>query len=78
MEIYDILKSNGIDALGAESVPADYTHDECAGITGIPDAVVEACCTEDVAKVIGLCAGAGVPVTVLRSGHRKSGRQRGP
>ena len=73
MEIYDILKSNGIDALGAESVPADYTHDECAGITGIPDAVVEACCTEDVAKVIGLCAGAGVPVTVRGAGTGKAG-----
>lgn len=55
MSIYDIIKDCNIGVLAGPSIPADYTHDECAGLTGSPDVAVEAYTTEDVAKVLSLC-----------------------
>lgn len=57
----------------ADAIGADYCHDECPGVTGTPDAVVEIASTEQAAAVIKLCAEAGVPVTVRGAGTGQAG-----
>ncbi len=56
-----------------DAIGADYCHDECPGVTGTPDAVVEVTSTEQAAAVVKLCAGAGVPVTVRGAGTGQAG-----
>ena len=73
MSIYDIIKDSNVGVLVGPSIPADYTHDECAGLTGSPDVSVEAYTTEDVAKVLSLCTETNTPVTVRGAGTGKSG-----
>ena len=43
-----------------EAIGADYCHDECPGVSGTPDAVVEVTSTEQAAAVVKLCDEAGV------------------
>jgi len=56
-----------------DAIGADYCHDECPGVAGTPDAVVEVTSTEQAAAVVKLCAEAGVPVTVRGAGTGQAG-----
>ena len=56
-----------------EAIGADYCHDECPGVSGTPDAVVEVTSTEQAAAVVKLCAEAGVPLTVRGAGTGQAG-----
>lgn len=57
----------------ADAIGADYCHDECPGVAGTPDAVVEVTSTAQAAAVVKLCAEAGVPVTVRGAGTGQAG-----
>lgn len=59
--------------LTGEAIGADYRHDECPGITGTPDAVIEVGSTEQVSKLLAACSGVGVPVVVRGAGTGKAG-----
>ena len=63
----------GLAILTGDAIGADFCHDECPGVTGTPDAVVEIASTEQAAAVIKLCAEAGVPVTVRGAGTGQAG-----
>ena len=63
----------GLATLTGEAFGADYCHDECPGVVGTPDAVVEVTSTEQAAAVVKLCAEAGVPVTVRGAGTGQAG-----
>ena len=63
----------GLAILTGDAIGADYCHDECPGVAGTPDAVVEVISTEQAAAVVKLCAGAGVPVTVRGAGTGQAG-----
>lgn len=56
-----------------EAIGADYCHDECPGVSGTPDAVVEVTSTEQAAAVVKLCDEAGVPLTVRGAGTGQAG-----
>ena len=64
---------SGLAILTGDAIGADFCHDECPGVTGTPDAVVEIASTEQAAAVIKLCAEAGVPVTVRGAGTGQAG-----
>ena len=63
----------GLAILTGDAIGADFCHDECPGVTGTPDAVVEIASIEQAAAVIKLCAEAGVPVTVRGAGTGQAG-----
>lgn len=56
-----------------DRIGADYCHDEYPGEDYVPEAVVEASSTEEVAAVLKLCNEAGVPVTVRGAGTGQVG-----
>ncbi len=56
-----------------EMIGADYCHDQYPGPDYVPEAVVEAASTEDVAAVLSFCHEAGVPVTVRGAGTGQVG-----
>ena len=56
-----------------EMIGADFCHDQYPGADFIPEAIVEAKSTEDVAAVLKLCNEAGVPVTVRGAGTGQVG-----
>lgn len=63
----------GLAILTADAIGADFCHDECPGVAGTPDAVVEVTSTAQAAAVVKLCAEAGVPVTVRGAGTGQAG-----
>ena len=75
MEILHLLKDIAGEnhVYAGESIGQDYTHDECASVSGTPDAVVEAADTESVSAVMKLCAERAVPVTVRGAGTGQAG-----
>lgn len=57
-----------------EMIGADFAHDELpGGQAHMPEAVVEAASTEEVAALLKLCSEAGVPVTVRGAGTGQAG-----
>ncbi len=56
-----------------DRIGADYCHDEYPGEDYVPEAVVEASSTEEVAAVLKLCNESGVPVTVRGAGTGQVG-----
>ena len=56
-----------------EMISADFCHDEYPGGDFVPEAVVEAGSTEEVAAVLKICSEAGVPVTVRGAGTGQVG-----
>lgn len=56
-----------------EMIGADFCHDEYPGGDFVPEAVVEAGSTEEVAAVLKICSEAGVPVTVRGAGTGQVG-----
>lgn len=63
----------GKQVVTGEDIGADFGHDEYSGAHNMPEAVVEAGSTEDVAAVIKLCAENNVPVTVRGAGTGQAG-----
>lgn len=66
-------KLSGMKILTGEDIGADFTHDEYPGESYIPEAVVEATSTEEVAAVLKLCSESGVAVTVRGAGTGQVG-----
>lgn len=66
------LLSEGKLLIG-EMIGADFCHDQYPGADFVPDAVVEAVSTEEVAAIIKLCYERGVPVTVRGAGTGQVG-----
>lgn len=65
---------NGLKLISGQDIPADYTHDEFgSGLPHLPDAAVEASCTNEVSQIMKACFKAGVPVTVRGAGTGKAG-----
>ena len=56
-----------------EKIGADYRHDECGGLEGEPEAVVEAGSTEEVSAVLRLCNENGETSSVLPASTTASG-----
>lgn len=57
-----------------EMIGADFAHDELPGGTAyMPEAVVEAASTEEVAALLKLCSEAGIAVTVRGAGTGQAG-----
>ena len=75
MDLIEQLKNAlGSDALiTGEMIGADYCHDEYPGGDFVPEAVVEAASTEEVAAVLKICSKTGVPVTVRGAGTGQVG-----
>ena len=76
MNIKEVLENacGTLTILTGEDISADFTHDELpGGADYMPDAVVEAKSTEEVAAVLAACHGAGVPVTVRGAGTGQAG-----
>lgn len=74
----DILnKLDGLMSAGkimvGDMIGADFCHDEYPGRNYVPEAVVEATSTEEVAAVLKLCSEAGVPVTARGAGTGQVG-----
>lgn len=75
-ELLETLKGlvDGKNVIIGEDIGADYTHDEYpGGAAYLPDAVVEAMSTEEVAAVVHACAESGIPVTVRGAGTGQAG-----
>ena len=71
-DLSNLLGENRI--IVGEDIGADFTHDEYPGGTPfVPDAVVEAMSTAEVAVVLRACADAGVFVTVRGAGTGQVG-----
>ena len=57
-----------------DMVGADFAHDELpGGAAHMPEAVVEAASTEEVAALMKLCSAAKIPVTVRGAGTGQAG-----
>ena len=73
------ILSRAVELLGEKAVltgdmiGADYCHDEYPGGNYVPDAVIEAGSTEDIAAILKLCNEAGVSVTVRGAGTGQVG-----
>ena len=71
--IIEKLTALGLNVITGEMIGADYCHDQYPGADFVPEAVVEAASTEDVAAVLKLCNEAGVPVTARGAGTGQVG-----
>lgn len=71
--IVETLTALGLNVLSGDMIGSDYCHDEYPGDDFMPDAVVEAISTEQVAAVLKTCSEAGVPVTVRGAGTGQMG-----
>lgn len=74
-KIVEILKAQlgENNVIIGEMIGADYCHDQYPGADFIPEAIVEAKSTEDVAAVLKLCNEAGISVTVRGAGTGQVG-----
>lgn len=73
MELIEKLKGLAANVITGEMIGADFCHDEYPGGNYVPEAVVEAASTEEVAAVLKACNEAGVPVTVRGAGTGQVG-----
>lgn len=73
MELIEMLKGVAANVITGDMIGADFCHDEYPGGNYVPEAVVEAVSTEEVAAVLKLCNEAGVPVTVRGAGTGQVG-----
>ena len=73
MELIEMLKGVAANVITGDMIGADFCHDEYPGGNYVPETVVEAVSTEEVAAVLKLCNEAGVPVTVRGAGTGQVG-----